>query len=457
MTIENVIKYIEENKARYVKEMVEFCKIKSVSADKAFNKDTRKCAEWTVEYLKKIGGKNVRLIETDLHPVVYGEMIADKSKPTFLVYGHYDVQPAVKSDGWNTDPFEPVIKDNFIYGRGVADDKGKMLVSLSAIEAFAATKTPLNVNLKFFIEGEEEAGGVHTAQVVQNNKELLACDGVVLFDSPWILPDFPSICYSLKGLCYWQVDIKGPNRDLHSGVYGGKIRNPLNAAAQMVAKLHDADGRVTIPGFYDDVVPLKDEERKEFAAIPFKDSDVLNDVGVDSLPGEKGYSALERNWGRPVLDANGIWGGYQGEGIKTVIPSEAHFKVSARLVANQDAKKIDAAFKKYIYEICPTGVKITKVTTLQCANPVMTPIDNRFLKSMASAIETSFGKKPALVRMGASVPICAEFKDSLGAPSLLFDLNVPDENIHGPNEKLDLNAFHNGIKAAACFYDLAGK
>jgi acetylornithine deacetylase/succinyl-diaminopimelate desuccinylase-like protein len=454
--MDKVIKYIDENKKRFVDEMIEFLKIKSVSADSKLNEETKRCAEGFAEHLRKIGVKGAKTINTSGHPVVYGEMINDRNKPTFLIYGHYDVMPAHKSDGWDTEPFEPVIKDNYIYGRGTADDKGKLMCSINAIEAYIKTNTPLPVNFKFLIEGDEEAGGDCVHKFIRENKDLLACDAVVLFDTPWLLPNYPSITYSLRGICYWQVDLKGPNRDLHSGIYGGQPRNPLNVAAYMISKLHSEDGKVLIPGFYDDVVPLKEEERKEFAALPFKEDNVMKDIGVDALWGEKGYTALERNWGRPALDANGIWGGYQGEGSKTVIPSEAHFKVSTRLVAEQDPKKIDEAFKKYIEKLCPKGITF-KISTFNTVSPTMTPIDNRFIKSVSQAIESAFGKKPALIRNGASIPVTATFKDTLKVPSLMFDLNNPDEAIHGPNEKFGLDVFHKGTKAAAYFFELAGK
>ncbi len=449
--MENVVKFINDNEKRYVDEMIEWLKIESISSDSTKNDDTRKAAEWCVDKLKAIGIENVKLIETGGHPVVYGDWLHAKGKPTILVYGHYDVQPVDPIDLWDSPPFEPTIKDGKIYARGTSDDKGQLLTHVFALEALLKENGELPVNVKFFIEGEEEAGSEHTAPFVEQNTEMLKCDAVTVSDTAWHSAKIPTIVYALRGLCYMEFKVKGPKRDLHSGMYGGMVQNPLNAVGKIIAKLQDENGVVQIPGFYDDVVPLSDDEKKEFAAIGNHDEELKKDLELPGLWGEKGYTSLERNWGRPSMDVNGVYGGFDGEGAKTVIASYGGFKVSSRLVANQKPDKIKELFEKYVNSVCPPGVTV-EAEYHHGGEPVLVPIDNFFIKSAVVAFEKAFGKKPALVREGASIPITATFVDALKAPPIMVGFGLPDDQIHSPNEKLNLDNFHKGIICNAHLY-----
>jgi len=449
--MEKALKYINDNKDRYLKEMIDWLKIESISCDSTKNAETRKAAEWCVKKLKDIGMENVKLIETGGHPVVYGDWLHAEGKPTVLVYGHYDVQPADPVEKWNTPPFEPTVKDGKIYGRGTSDDKGQMLTHVYALEALMKQDGKLPVNVKFFVEGEEEAGSEHSSPFVEQNADLLSCDAVTVSDTAWHSEKIPTIVYALRGLCYMEFIIKGPKRDLHSGVYGGELQNPLNAVGKIIAKLQDENGVVKVPGFYDDVVPLSDAEKKEFAAIGNHDEELKKELGIKELWGEKGYTTLERNWGRPSLDVNGMWGGFSGEGAKTVIPTHGGFKVSSRLVANQDPDKIRTLFEKYVNDVCPPGVTV-ETKYHHGGKPVLVPIDNFFIKAAVKAFGEAFDKKPALVREGASIPITATFMEVLKAPSVMMGFGLPDDNIHSPNEKLELEHFYKGIVANVYLY-----
>jgi len=449
--MDNVLGYINQNREVYVEEMIELLKIPSISSDSTRNDDTRRAGEWIAARMHRAGIENVRLIETGGHPVVYGDWLHAEGKPTILVYGHYDVQPVDPLDLWDSPPFEPVIKDGSIYARGTSDDKGQLLTHIYALEALLKQTGSLPVNIKFFIEGEEEAGSEHTAPFVEENAELLACDAVTISDTAWHAADMPTIVYALRGLCYMEFIVKGPNRDVHSGVYGGMIRNPLNAVGQIIAKLLDEDGVVLAPGFYDDVVPLSEPEKAEFAAIGNHDAHMMEDLGINALFGEKGYTSLERNWGRPSMDVNGIWGGFQGEGAKTVIASHGGFKVSSRLVANQSSKKVAVLLARYVQDIAPPGVTVEAVFH-HGGEPVLVPIDNFFIEATVNAFEKVFGQRPGLVREGASIPITATFVDVLKAAPVLVGYGLPDDNIHSPNEKLSLENFHKGILTNAHMY-----
>lgn len=454
--MEQIVKYIRENERRYIDEMVALLKIESVSSDSGKKGEVRRCAEVLVKKLRDSGFENAKICETGGHPAVYADWLHAKGKPTILVYGHYDVQPVDPIDKWTTPPFQPTIKGNSVYARGSSDDKGQLLTHFFAIEAFLKNGGKIPCNVKIFMEGEEEGGTGSTDKFVENNKDLLACDAVAISDTAWHEEKVPSICYALRGLAYFEVRVKGPGRDLHSGVYGGKIQNPLNAMAKIIAKIQDEEGVIKIPGFYDDVVKLTEAEKKEFASLGNPDPEMIKDLGIPKTWGEKGFTTLERNWARPSFDVHGIWGGFTGEGSKTVITTEGGFKFSTRLVANQDPKKIEKLVDKYIKEICPPGVT-SDVRMLHGAYPVMVPIDNFFIKSAVAAFEKSFGKRPVLVREGASIPITATFLKVLKAPSILMGFGLPDDNIHSPNEKFNLDNYQKGILANAYMYDAFGK
>ncbi|MFH0800106.1 MAG: dipeptidase [Pseudomonadota bacterium] len=449
--MEKVLSFIKQNEKRYESEMIEWLKIESVSADPARSAQTRKAAEWLAGRLKNIGIENVKLMETGLHPVVYGDWLHAEGAPTILVYGHYDVQPADPIEKWTTPPFDPAIRDGYIYGRGTADDKGQFCAHLFALEALMKNTGKLPVNVKFFVEGEEECGSLHTSPFVVQNKELLACDAVAVSDTNWHTDEMLTMVYAMRGMCYLQVDVKGPKRDLHSGSFGGMVQNPLNAIGKMIAKLQDENGVIQIPHYYDDVVKLSDAERKEFASIGNHDEEMKKDLSISALWGENGFTSSERNWARPSLDVHGIWGGYSGPGPKTVIASEGGFKVSSRLVANMNPEKTAKQFKDYLTSICPPGVTVN-VTVLQSAPPVLVPLDNPFVKAAATALESGFGRRPIMVREGASIPITATFQSELKAAPLLVGFSLPSDVIHSPNERFKLENFHKGIATCAHLY-----
>lgn len=440
----DVLEYVAANQERFLSDLFELLRIQSVSQDPKRASEVRRCGQWVVDFCRRIGLENARLLETGGHPAVYADFLHAPDRPTILVYGHYDVQPEDPVEKWDTPPFEPTIRDGFICGRGTSDDKAQFMTHLFAIEAWLAMTRSLPVNVKVFIEGEEEGGAGMTHDFVRNNKEMLACDAVAISDTAWHSIEHPTMVYALRGMCYMQVEIRGPNRDLHSGVFGGMVQNPLNAMAKIIAALQDKDGRVTVPGFYDDVVPLTEEEKREFATVATPDEKLMADLGVPALWGEKGFTSTERNWGRPSFDVHGVWGGFSGEGSKTVIPAECGFKVSSRLVANQDPKKVFMAFKKHIENICPPGVRV-EVKFLHGATPVMVPVNSPFIKAGQNAFEAAFGKRPVLVREGASIPITAVFLEALKAPSIMVGFGLNEDNIHSPNEKFRLEHFRKGI------------
>ena len=451
-----VVKLINSNAQFYVDEMIELLKIPSISADSSMNAETRRAGVWIADKLNEIGIDNVELIETGGHPVVYGDWLHAEGKPTILVYGHYDVQPVDPLELWDSPPFEPAIRNGNVYGRGTSDDKSQLLTHVFALGALLKENGELPVNVKFFIEGEEEAGSEHTGPFVVNNKELLACDAVVISDTAWYSATMPTIVYALRGLCYMEFIVKGPNRDLHSGRYGGMIQNPLNAVGKIIDMLQDENGVIQIPGFYDDVVPATAAERAEFAAVDDPDEGLKEDLSIPAIWGEKSYTSLERNWIRPSLDVNGIWGGFAGEGAKTVIASHGGFKVSCRLVANQDPEKIARLMAAFVEAQCPPGVTVETVYH-HGGEPVLVPTDNFYMRATVVAFEKVFGKKPGLVREGASIPITATFYEELKAPPVLVGYGLPDDNIHSPNEKMSLDNFQKGILCNAHMYVEFGK
>src|SRR5690349_10866495 len=447
-----VIDFINTNRDRYLAELKEYLAIPSVSALPQHAADVKRCAEWTAEELKRVGLNNVKLIETKGNPVVYGEWLGAPGAPTILFYGHYDVQPVDPVELWTSPPFEATVRDGEIYARGAADDKGQVFMHIKAVEAHLKQGGSLPVNIKFFIEGEEEVGSVHLDDFVRSHKQELAADVVVISDSPMFDRGIPSICYGLRGLTYFQIDMRGTKSDLHSGSFGGAVANPAFVLASVLAQMKDRSGRVKISGFYDDVRELREEEREQWKRLPFNETRYRKELGAPKLFGETGYSTLERVWARPTFEVNGLLSGFTGEGAKTVLPAVSMAKVSMRLVPDQDPKKIGDLFEAYIRKIAPKTVEL-KVTRMHGGKPWMTEFDNTYVRAAGRAIEKGFGKAPVFNRERGSIPVVSTFQEELGLPSVLFGVGLPDENAHAPNEKLDLSNFHNGIIASAFLYD----
>ncbi|WP_420154635.1 dipeptidase [Siphonobacter sp.] len=442
--------YLEANKGRFLEELLELLRIPSVSADSKFKGDVRQAAEYVRESLAKAGADVAELHETAGHPIVYGEKIVDPSKPTVLIYGHYDVQPADPLELWTSPPFEPVIKDEKIYARGSADDKGQFFMHVKAFEAMMATDS-LPCNVKFMIEGEEEVGSNNLGTFVSQNREKLKADVILISDTAMISNDTPSIDTGLRGLSYVEVEVTGPNRDLHSGVYGGAVANPINTLAKMIASLHDENGHITIPNFYDDVVELSAEEREMLESAPFNLEEYKADLAIDDVQGEAGFTTRERASIRPTLDCNGIWGGYIGEGAKTVLPSKAYAKISMRLVPNQDWNKITDLFAAHFQSIAPKSVKVT-VTPHHGGQPYLTPLESAAYKAAEAALTESFGKKPVPTRGGGSIPIVALFEKELGLKTVLMGFGLDSDSIHSPNEHYGLFNFYKGIETIPLFF-----
>ncbi len=447
-----IIDFINTNRDRYVDELKQYLAIPSVSALPQHAGDVRRCAEWTAEELTRIGLQNVRLIETPGNPVVYGEWLGAEGAPTILFYGHYDVQPVDPVELWESPPFEATVRDGEIYARGSADDKGQIFMHFKAIEAHLRQGGRLPVNMKLILEGEEEVGSRNLDDFVRAHRHELEADVVVISDSPMFDRGVPSICYGLRGLAYYQIDLRGTSSDLHSGSFGGAVANPAFVLAQILAQAKDKSGRIKIPGFYDDVRPLADEERAEFAKLPFNEKKYRKDLGAPKLFGETGYTTLERVWGRPTFEVNGLLSGFTGEGAKTVIPAVAMAKVSMRLVPDQDPDKIGDLFEAWVKKVAPKTVEV-KLTRMHGGKPWMTEFDNPFVQAAARAIEKGFGQRPVFNREGGSIPVVSTFQEVLGLPTVLFGVGLPDENAHAPNEKLDLSNFHNGIIASAHLYE----
>jgi len=442
--------YQEANKDRFLEELLDLLRIPSVSARSEHKADMIRCAEAVEAHLKKAGADVTKIYTTPGHPIVYGEKNVDPSKPTVLVYGHYDVQPPDPLELWHSGPFEPVIKDGKIYARGACDDKGQFFMHVKALEVMNNSGT-LPCNIKFLIEGEEEVGSPNLATFVQQNKDLLKADVILISDTSMLSMDTPSIDVGVRGLSYIEVEVTGPNRDLHSGVYGGAVANPITILAKMIASCHDENNHITIPGFYDDVVEATPEERAKMAKAPFDQAAYQKDLGVTELWGEKGYTTNERTGIRPTLELNGIWGGYTGEGAKTVLPSKAYAKISARLVPNQSSAKITEKLLNYFQSIAPAGVTV-KASEHHGGEPYMTPIDSKEYQAAAKAIHTTFGKEPIPVRGGGSIPICALFEKELGLKIVFMGFGLDSDNLHSPNEKYDLFNFYKGIETIPYFH-----
>ena len=442
--------YIQTNQDRFLAELFELLRIPSVSADSKYKADVRKAADYIVQKLKDAGADKVALCETKGHPIVYGEKIVDPKLPTVLVYGHYDVQPPDPLELWNTPPFEPTVRDGKIYARGACDDKGQMYMHIKAFEILVKHNL-LSSNVKFMIEGEEEVGSDNLGTFVTENKEKLKADVILISDTSIISLDQPSITVGLRGLSYMEVEVTGPNRDLHSGVYGGAVANPANVLSKMIASLHDENGRVTIPHFYDNVAELSQADRDALNKAPFDLEEYKKELGIDAIVGETGYTTLERTGTRPTLDVNGIWGGYTGEGAKTVLPSKASAKISMRLVPNQHPDEITELFTKHFISIAPKTVKV-KVTAHHGGEPAITPTDSKAFKAAAKAFEEVWGKTPIPTRDGGSIPIVALFKKELGLDTVLMGFGLDTDALHSPNEHYGIKNFLIGIETIVSFY-----
>jgi len=448
--------YVNQHKDRFLNELIELLKIPSISADSAFTQDVINTAEIVEKALIEAGCDLVEICETDGYPIVYGEKIIDPKLPTVLVYGHYDVQPPDPLDLWDSPPFEPVIKETeehpegAIFARGASDDKGQMYMHVKALE-FMVRNNQLPCNVKFMIEGEEEVGSVNIAQYVANNKEKLKNDVILISDTGMISKEYPSITTGLRGLSYVEVELTGPNRDLHSGLYGGAVANPINVLTKMIAALHDENNHITIPGFYDKVDELSMEERAEMAKAPFDLEAYQNALDIDSIYGEKGYTTNERNSIRPTLDVNGIWGGYIGEGAKTVIASKAYAKISMRLVPHQEWEEITELFTTYFESLAPMGITV-KITPHHGGQGYVTPIDTIEYKAAAKAYEATFGKTPIPQRSGGSIPIVSLFEKELGSKTILMGFGLDSNAIHSPNEHFGLWYYYKGIETIPYFY-----
>ena len=442
--------YQEKNKDRFLNELLELLRIPSVSARSEHKDDMINCAEAVKQRLLEAGADKAEVYPTAGHPIVYGEKIIDPKKPTVLVYGHYDVQPADPLNLWNSPPFEPVIKDGKIFARGSCDDKGQFYMHVKALETMVNTNS-LVTNIKFCIEGEEEVGSSNLADFVKSHKELLKADVILISDTAMISLENPSIDIGVRGLSYIEVEVTGPNRDLHSGVYGGAVANPITILAKMIASLHDENNHITIPGFYDDVVESTPEERKKMAAAPYDEKEYKEDLGVKELWGEKGFTTNERTGIRPTIELNGIWGGYIGEGSKTVLPSKAFAKISARLVPNQNSDKMTEMLISHLKKIAPANVTV-EARPHHGGEPYMTPIDSKAYKAAAAAIKDTFGKEPIPVRGGGSIPICALFEKELGLKIVFMGFGLDSDNLHSPNEKFNLDNYYKGIETIPYFH-----
>ena len=453
--MKDVKAYIEANRERFLEELFELIRIPSISAESEHKPDMLRCAEKWKEFLLKAGCDKAEVMPTDGNPVVYGEKIIDPKKPTVCVYGHYDVMPVAPLDLWKTSPFEPVVKDGKIWARGADDDKGQSFMQAKAFE-FMVKTGQLPCNVKFMLEGEEEIGSPSLYGFCEKNKELLKSDVILVCDTSMIAPDVPSITSGLRGLCYWEVEVTGANHDLHSGIYGGAVANPINILCKMIAGLHDENNHITIPGFYDDVLVISDEERALMAKAPFDEEAYKKELDIKAVHGEKGYTTKERTGIRPCLDVCGIWGGHTGEGSKTVLPGKAYAKISTRLVANQDFHKISDLFQHYFESIAPDCVRV-KVTPCHGGAAYVSPLEMKAYQAAEKAMETTYGKRPIPTRSGGSIPIVAGFENILGTKSILMGFGLGSDDIHAPNENYPLEQFFKGIETIPYFYEYFSK
>ncbi|OIK09942.1 peptidase M20 [Bacillus sp. MUM 116] len=442
--------YLLKNRGQHLTELKEFLGIPSISSLPEHKEDVQKAAGWVAQSLQAIGMENVKVYDTKRHPVVYGEWLKAEGKPTVLIYGHYDVQPVDPLNLWDSPPFEAEIRDEKIYARGATDDKGQVFMHLKALQAILQTTGTLPINVKFLIEGEEEVGSPNLPLFVKENKELLSSDVVVISDTSMIERGKPAICYGLRGLCGLQIDVKGPKSDLHSGLYGGMVQNPIHALVEIVNSFHNEKGQITVEGFYDQVAELTAAEKAAYESLGITDKSFINQLGVPELFGEEGYTSLERTWVRPTLEVNGIYGGFQGEGIKTVIPSEAHAKITCRLVPDQDPDVIVELLQKHIQSHTPPGVSV-KVTPFDKGPSFVTPFDHPAIQAAGRAYEKVYNVPTSFTRMGGSIPIVAVFDQILNKPVVLMGFGLPDENFHAPNEHFNLENFDKGMETI-CYY-----
>jgi acetylornithine deacetylase/succinyl-diaminopimelate desuccinylase-like protein len=453
--MDTVIDFVHANRDRYVAELTEYLAIPSVSALPEHADDVERCARWTAAELGRIGLENIRVIQTAGNSVVYADWLHAPDAPTMLFYGHYDVQPVDPLDEWDSPPFEATVRAGEIYARGAADDKGQIFMHFKAIEACLGQIGRLPLNMKLILEGEEEIGSPHLDRFIRDHQSALAADVVVVSDTAMFDRGVPSICYGLRGLAYFQIELRGTQRDLHSGSFGGAVANPGFVLTQILSQMKDRGGRVKIPGFYEAVRPLRDEERAAFARLPFNERQYMRDLEAPKLSGESGYTTLERVWARPTFEVNGLLSGFTGDGAKTVIPAVAMAKVSMRLVPDQDPDAIAKLFEAYIRRLTPKTVTV-ELTRLHGGKPWMTEFDNPFVQAAGRAIERGFGRAPVFTREGVSIPVVSTFQDVLGVPTVLFGVGLPDENAHAPNERLDLGNFHKGIIATTFLYQEIG-
>jgi len=442
--------YIQANKQRFLDELFGVIRIPSISSDPAHKEDMFRVQEYWKGILESIGVDKAEIYKTEGHPILYAEKILNPTYPTVLVYGHADVMPVDPLDLWDSDPFEPVIKDGKIYARGADDDKGQTMIQVKAFETVLKTGL-LKVNVKFVIEAEEEIGSQSLMKWMEQYKQMLKADIIIVSDTEMLSKDVPSITVGLRGLSYVEVEVTGPNRDLHSGLFGGAVANPANILAKMIAQLHDENNRITIPGFYDNVLEVSEEERKKLNMAPFDEEEYKKSLGVEELWGEKGYTVIERTGIRPTLDVNGMWSGYTGQGAKTIIPSKAHAKISMRLVPNQRSQRISQLFEEYFKSLAPKSVKV-KVEKLHGGEPYLCPIDLPAYKAAEQAFKTVFGKEPVPVRSGGSIPVIPAFEKILGIKTILMGFGLEEDRIHAPNENFSLDLFYKGIETVSHFY-----
>jgi acetylornithine deacetylase/succinyl-diaminopimelate desuccinylase-like protein len=448
----DLLPYIESRRDENLNELKEFLRIPSVSTKTENKPDIERAAQWLARQLKPAGMEKIEIVPTKMHPLVYGESPQKPGRPTVLFYGHYDVQPSEPLDLWTSPAFEPEVRNGNLYGRGTADDKGQVHIHLKALEALHKTQGELPINVKVMIEGEEEVGSVNLWDFVQKNRDRLKADALIVSDTSMLGPGVPSITYGLRGLDYFQVEITGAAQDLHSGVFGGAAPNPITILAEMIAKLHDKNFRVTVPGFYDDVDKVSATERKALNSLPWKEKEFRKTVGAPGLAGETGYTIVERLWCRPTLELNGIWGGYTGEGSKTVIAAKAYAKFSTRLVPSQNPAKIAKRVERHVRQLLPKTVKC-KFEVVSTGKPWVAPYSHPIFQQARQALEKGFGKKAAFIREGGSIPFVTQMHDTFGVPCVLLGFGLPDENAHAPDEHLSLENYYGGIKSVALFYE----
>jgi len=454
--VKEILNHINENINSYIEELKDFLRIQSISTLPEHKNDMQAAAQFVADKIKQAGIEKVNIYQTEGHPIVYAEWLGAPGKPTVLIYGHYDVQPADPIDLWHTSPFEPVIKDGKIYARGATDDKGQMYVHIKSVESFFRVNGSLPVNVKFLIEGEEEIGSSNLYSFLKSNTDLLKCDAVLISDTSLWDEGVPTITYGLRGISYMEIEVTGPNRDLHSGTYGGAVPNPVNILADIISKLKDKNGRITIPGFYDDVLKPSKQEKENLKKLKYSEKEFAKSIGIKKSVGEKGFSLLERIWSRPTLDCNGIVGGFTGKGAKTIIPSNASAKISMRLVPNQNPQKMEKLFTKYIKKIAPDYVDV-KITSIHGGSPFIAKLNQPIMKVAAKAMSSAFGKETVFMREGGSIPIVVQFAEKLKATPILMGLGLDSENLHSPNEHFNLNHFRLGIISSAYFMNELAK